>query len=812
MAKFKWSMESMKYMIKVFRYKYFPWIILFPIGIIIVILSSWNRYCGTKEIYINEICADNYLAVSDKDGKYDDYIELYNPSDEVKFLKDYYLVKNSDIKSRYSLKGKAILGKDYLLLYLNNNQHNIRNVVPFEIANGDIISITEENGKIIDSVKIPEMGYDVSYARVQDGGDVWEIETTTPGKTNVGATIVPDKIPLPSFSLESGFYEKGTMLEIESLENALDEIDIFYTTDGSEPSASNGTLYENPIDLTELSERPNLYSANADISVGFYEDIVRQKGQTSPGYQTPLEPVDKCVVIRAIALKEDKTACSEIVSKSYFIGYDEKIEYDQMPVVSLVSDPVNLFDEENGIYVTGKRFLNRDLNDWREWYSWEFVDANYQESGRASERPFQIDYFNGQKELEWQQSVGVRIKGNMSRGCAQKSFRISAREELDGNKNLLFSPFDEKNLKEMVLSACGQDVDSHIKDVLISNLVKNRDIVTLDYIPCAVFLDGEYWGIYYLTQELESSYISEKYKVEKDNILMIKNFSVKVGEENEIEEWNEFVDWVNSTDFSEEENVATLYEKIDVQSFIDYYCTQVFISRTGDWPASNYAIWKSRDINNSEYEDGRWRWILFDLNSDDGSLYDVEFDGIDFVIYWDKIFLSLIRIPEIKKQFTLTMMDMMNTCFEEEYVDEMIDRYQSGIEKQVLKTYERYWGDNKSISTYDASVEGIRDFMMNRKSYILEDMKNELPLYGELTNIEIASNHPCMLQINTAAVELSEDGWNGEYFMDYPITLSILPQEGYEFERWEGDINCSQNMISITPGEVANMYAVLRKK
>ena len=54
--------------------------------------------------------------------------------------------------------------------------------------------------------------------------------------------------------------------------------------------------------------------------------------------------------------------------------------------------------------------------------------------------------------------------------------------------------------------------------------------------------------------------------------------------------------------------------------------------------------------------------------------------------------------------------------------------------------------------------------MRNRKPYILEDMKNELPLNGELAKIQIESNYPCTLHINTVSVELSEEGWTGEYF------------------------------------------------
>ena len=46
----------------------------------------------------------------------------------------------------------------------------------------------------------------------------------------------------------------------------------------------------------------------------------------------------------------------EAKTESYFVGYDEKAGYRNMNVMSVVTDPGNLFDYDTGIYVLGRKY------------------------------------------------------------------------------------------------------------------------------------------------------------------------------------------------------------------------------------------------------------------------------------------------------------------------------------------------------------------------------------------------------------------------------------------------------------------------
>jgi hypothetical protein len=89
-----------------------------------------------------------------------------------------------------------------------------------------------------------------------------------------------------------------------------------------------------------MTSQPNKLSARTDISA-------------MTEYLAPDEGVLKAAVVRAIAVDSQGRA-SDIITKTYFVGSTNVEKYKNMKVISLVTDPDNLFDYEKGIYVTGK--------------------------------------------------------------------------------------------------------------------------------------------------------------------------------------------------------------------------------------------------------------------------------------------------------------------------------------------------------------------------------------------------------------------------------------------------------------------------
>ena len=107
----------------------------------------------------------------------------------------------------------------------------------------------------------------------------------------------------------------------------------------SDPTTAS-ERYTGPITVQDMTSQPNKYSARTDITA--YTDIL-----------APDEGVLKAAVVRAIAV-DSQGRTSSIATKTYFVGSTNVDKYKNMKVISLVTDPSNLFDYEKGIYVTGK--------------------------------------------------------------------------------------------------------------------------------------------------------------------------------------------------------------------------------------------------------------------------------------------------------------------------------------------------------------------------------------------------------------------------------------------------------------------------
>lgn len=522
------------------------------------------------------------------------------------------------------------------------------------------------------------------------------------------------------FSKPSGFYEEAFDLEIIAPSD-----EIYYTLDGSIPD-QNSFRYTEPLRIEDASKNPNIYSSRTDTTTGFSEDLRLTYSSLNTRYASPADPVDKCTVIRAVYYN-DKGERSDIQSGSYFIGFQSKSGYQNMNVISLLTEPDNLFGYENGIYVLGKTFddfLESKLLDdpnyiWRTvWWWWP---ANYRQSGKEWERESCIQVFNKNKTLCLTQDVGIRIQGGGSRGYLPKSLNFYARNEYDGNDKLHYDFFHTNFLpKRVTLTAGGDDFIMKLKDPLVSELVEPLHIATMHYEPYILFLDGEYWGVYFLTEKYDEQYLSNYYAVNEENIVMIKNGEIEAGTEEDLESYKKTMEFLETADLAKAENYIKACQLMDMESLIDYFATEIFIARCSDWPVSNFALWKCRDTGSGLYEDGKWRWMLFDLNSGGMSEQYIETDSISYVRENSKMFDNLCNNKTFREAFASRLIELGNTVFLPEQVNSKINEYVLLMDEPLQKHYQRFFGEYKK--DFKSAAEQLNYFFEQRYTHIIKSI------------------------------------------------------------------------------------------
>lgn len=60
----------------------------------------------------------------------------------------------------------------------------------------------------------------------------------------------------------------------------------------------------------------------------------------------------------------------------------------------------------------------------------------------------------------------------------------------------------------VILDSGGNDRFSKMRDVLVSWLAKDRAFSTMRFKLYAMFLNGEYWGVYWITEKYDPAYLA----------------------------------------------------------------------------------------------------------------------------------------------------------------------------------------------------------------------------------------------------------------------------------------------------------------
>lgn len=585
------------------------------------------------------------------------------------------------------------------------------------------------------------------------------------------------------FSKDAGFYGEPFELELYAPIGT----EIYYTLDGSDPD-KNAIKYREPIYIGDATDNDNVYSLRNDVSAGFLTEEIEEYSESYPNYIIPDYHIDKCTVVRAVFLDVDGNY-SEIKTNSYFIGYDDKTGYDGMNIISIVTDPDNLFDYDSGIYVLGQAYdIFAENADREQRYHWWWWDANYHQSGLEWERPADIQLFNVERELLLEQECGIRIQGGGSRGSLPRSLNIYAREEYSRDNRFYVDLFNTGYMSDTItLFVGGDDRISKFRDKLTAGLVKDRDFVTMNYEPCIMFLDGEYWGVYWITEKYDDVFLEYYYGVEKDNIIMIKSNQLAEGEEEDEKLYEEMMEYMTDTDLSIDENYEYACQLMDMQSLIDYFAAEIYIGRCGDWPLGNFALWRTREKSDDEYGDCRWRWMLYDVNSGALAAYITDMDTLRNTMDVSVMFCNLCRNEDFKKQFVITFMDIANTCFTKDKVDLEFADYLAMMSDPMCVHLKRFFAAEDSQGFLDAVVD-IKNFLDNRRPYIVQYLKEDFGLTGNLALVELEINDAAAgsVIINTAKLTFDDETtWSGEYYTDYPITLTAVANEGYRFAGWK---------------------------
>lgn len=587
--------------------------------------------------------------------------------------------------------------------------------------NGEKIYLFHKNGEKIQELKVPALFADVSYGFLPNSEDsLVMFSTPTPG-------IINSQFGVPGFISDtckmvsaSGFYEDSVLVELFHYDSSYRA---FYSMDGDLPD-TNSYEYDS----------------------AFW--------------------IDSTVVFR-IQFFSDSLLPGVVSNYTWFVN-----DSSTLPVFSLITDSVNLWDNDDGIYVNGDVY----------WPLPPFYEANFWQNW---ERPIHIQYFNKNKEFLWKQDAGIKIHGNYTRQLPQKSLGLYAKSKY-GESEFVQNLFPQKpwmktNKRFLLRNAGNDNLQAHMRDLLIHKRMFHTNLDVQQGYPVSTYLNGKYWGVYHLREKIDRYYLKENQGVDPDKVnLLEQNGLIIEGDRNEFEN---LIHFIQSNDLSNQANFQYISNQIDIENWIDLYIANLY-HFNNDWPEHNSKFWSAPG--------GKWQQILVDLDVSTNLNLATEANKnplpkmySDSLSYLAIFYQELLKNKDFKRLYINRFADLMNTIFLPGEYLLVFDSLKAEMQPEMYRHCER-WGINYSNWLNGYYTSNISDFIEERPDYMRQFLRERYEL-GSYDTIQLSVEPQGKGQIHLNTITISDNNWQGLYFDSIPVKIEAIPNPGFEFVRWESE-------------------------
>ena len=611
--------------------------------------AGYESYCKsetTGDIIINEVMVSNDWYLKQSDNKFYDWVEIKNSSDKIINLSEYVITdKNSKMKyERPSVQLNP--GQLYVIICSAKTTQDSTGYyhTGFALnATSENLYIFKKDGTLVDYAYLAQIPYGGTYGRMNGQNGYYFFTKATPGSENTSSVRQISAPPLSNY--QPGVYNVPSMdVSFES-----DGV-IYYTTDGTEPTKKSA-VYSKPINI----------NSNTIIRT-----LVSEEGKLSPGVST----------------------------YSYILNPDTTL-----PVLSLVTAPDNLWDEEIGIYVKGKHD-----NYFQNW-----------------ERPASFSYFGD--DGTFSVNCGLKLNGEGSRASDEKkSFKVMFRAQY-GASTLKFNLFNNgiTEYDSLVIRA-GEDYRYSVfrnEMVAAFNRRYMPSLVVQSGKHCSLYINGEYFGIYYLMERVTEKYIAEKYDVPEEEVI-IEDFSPE-----DSSELGSLMLFSKSNDMSVKENYDYITSKIDIESMTDWFIIQAYSGNTDIVQNVKYAKLGA---------EGKWKWVAHDF---DWAFYkhDTPFENVLVKNLWytSRFIQPMLKNAEYKEYFIQRFAYHAKYSFNDPTnLTDIIDEYYKILEPEMAKERAR-WG--RTVDSWKKYVANLKSFVTDYDR--LSELKESLISVFSLTEEDV---------------------------------------------------------------------------
>ncbi len=333
--------------------------------------------------------------------------------------------------------------------------------------------------------------------------------------------------------------------------------------------------------------------------------------------------------------------------------------------------------------------------------------------------------------------AGIKVFGQYSRELAQKSFSIHLRGKYGINSvnYPFFRDSDMTEFSSFLLRQSGQDWGkTKIKDAFIHQAVKDTtSLDVMDYRPCVVYINGEYWGIYNIREKQNEDYVLNHYEdAVKGNVNIVKaDTNVRVGS---VDGWQAVRDYVKPRlpEGGKENRINTaeatewVESRVDMKNLMEWSITEIFFCNTD-----------TGNIRQFNYGDSKWKKMLFDL---DWGLQTGGYKNLNFLgellndaghgtnnNFQSHMFMAIKYNDKWREEFIELYAQHLNTTFNVDRLCAIVDAMAAEIRPEMARQAAK-WGSPESTEKWESNINDLKETIRLRREAAIKELKSYFSL------------------------------------------------------------------------------------
>lgn len=492
----------------------------------------------------------------------------------------------------------------------------------------------------------------------------------------------------------------------------------FYFPSPTRSAENTTTSYRHIAQEPSFYPMPNVYSRESmNVSLNTKGHTIRYttdgSGPTfsSPIYRDSLN-LRRTTIIRAFCEGDSTTLRSNTVTATYIFDQEHTL-----PSMNITVPEVELYDFNRGIYVEGPNAApehpHQGANYWKAWWKRAHIEF--------------YDTING----GFSAPCELAIFGGFSRALPKKSFKIRFRDEY-GPAHIDYDLYNEgkvEEVKKFVLRSGSQDI-SHVmvRDEFFTSLMHEHspNLLIQAYRPIVLYINGKYFGIYYIREKIDKGFVARHLNVSTDSISII--MSGMYCEEGTKKDFQALLNYASSHNLADEECYNYVKDRLDLEGFIDYKLGQMYSCNTD---LGNVRYVQSKDPKG----DKKWHIVFYDLDatwvaSGSPAAY-LSAGGDNKVMRIQNILAQeLLKNPEFRQLFLERLSLHMHKTFSTENATAVFDNLINTIKPEMPRNCER-WPSVLTYPRWEARVKDFREKFKDRNKNMLNDLRKWLSITEE---------------------------------------------------------------------------------